>query len=136
MGRPHRKPRVPAAVVARRAPGSDHHRPAGEVRSERDSGGLRHSFELDRKPAGIGALAIVLQLTVGAGGATAQAAARPKRDCDGRAPLQISVVDESGFVSIPEATVVLHGTDAVRRPVRETADPDGRLPTLRFPERR
>lgn len=48
-------------------------------------------------------------------------------ECDGRASLRISVVDESGFIAIPEATVVLRWTDAVRRPVRETAGPDGRL---------
>ena len=48
-------------------------------------------------------------------------------DCDGRASLRISVVDESGFIAIPEATVVLRWTDAVRRPLREAAGPDGRL---------
>lgn len=48
-------------------------------------------------------------------------------DCDGRASLQVSVVDESGFIAIPEATVVLRWTDAVRRPVRETAGTDGHL---------
>ena len=48
-------------------------------------------------------------------------------DCDGRASLQVSVVDESGFIPIPEATVVLRWTDAERRPVRETAGTDGHL---------
>ncbi|WP_419860190.1 carboxypeptidase regulatory-like domain-containing protein [Candidatus Palauibacter sp.] len=48
-------------------------------------------------------------------------------DCDDRASLQISVVDESGFIPIPEATVVLRWTDAERRPVRETAGTDGHL---------
>lgn len=48
-------------------------------------------------------------------------------DCGGRASLRISVVDESGFIPIPKATVVLRWTDAVRRPVREAAGPGGRL---------
>ncbi|WP_420441286.1 hypothetical protein [Candidatus Palauibacter sp.] len=67
-----------------------------------------------------------LQTIGGAIGVAGQAAAQ-EQDCDGRAALRISVDDESGFISIPEATVVLRWTDAVRQPVREAAGTDGRL---------
>ena len=58
-------------------------------------------------------------------GGTDTVAGQSAEDCDDRAALRISVVDESGFVSIPGATVVLRWTDAVRRPVREAAGPNG-----------
>ena len=60
-------------------------------------------------------------------GGTDTVAGQSAEDCDDRAALRISVVDESGFISIPGATVVLRWTDAVRRPVREAAGPNGRL---------
>ena len=52
-----------------------------------------------------------------------------ERDCDGRAVLEVTIVDESGSIPIPNATVVLRWTDsdATRRPVREAVESDGRL---------
>jgi len=47
--------------------------------------------------------------------------------CGGRASLAVTVTDDSGLIAIPGATVVLRWTDAVRRPVREETDADGRL---------
>ena len=79
-----------------------------------------------RRGVAAGVLA-ALQVIGGAIGVAGQAADAQEQDCDDRASLRISVVDESGFISIPEATVVLRWTDAVRRPVREAAGPDGRL---------
>ena len=50
-------------------------------------------------------------------------------DCDGRGVLRVAVLDQSGSLSIPGATVVLRWTDAeqVRRPVREGAGPGGQI---------
>ena len=48
-------------------------------------------------------------------------------ECGERASLAVTVRDESGLVVMPNATVVLRWSDAVRRPVREDADADGRL---------
>lgn len=50
-------------------------------------------------------------------------------DCGGRGVLRVVVLDPSGSVPIPGATVVLRWTEAesARRPVREDAGPDGRL---------
>lgn len=78
---------------------------------------------MDQRPGWVAAIAFALPLTVG----SASLGAQQDDDCDGRAAPQISVVDESGFIPIPAATVILRWTDAVRRPVRETAGPDGRL---------
>lgn len=47
--------------------------------------------------------------------------------CDGRGSLSVEVLDDSGLVPIPGATVALRWTDAERRPVREAAGADGRL---------
>lgn len=47
--------------------------------------------------------------------------------CDERAALRIAVTDASGLVAIPQATVIVRWTDAVRRPVRQPAEADGRL---------
>ena len=52
---------------------------------------------------------------------------RQETGCGDRASLHIAVRDDSGFIPIPNATVVLRWTDAVRRPVREAADGEGRL---------
>ena len=78
-----------------------------------------------RRGVAAGVLA-ALQVIGGTDTVAGQSADPPEQDCDDRAFLRISVVDESGFISIPEATVVLRWTDAVRRPVREAAGPDGR----------
>ena len=51
----------------------------------------------------------------------------PATGCGERASLAVTVTDDSGLIAIPGATVVLRWTDAVRRPVREEADADGRL---------
>lgn len=48
-------------------------------------------------------------------------------DCGGRASLLVTVLDESGSIVLPGATVVLRWTDAERMPVREATDADGRL---------
>ena len=63
---------------------------------------------------------------------------QPIDDCDGRAALRISVVDDSGTIPIPNATVVLRWTesDRVRRPVRQEAGADGRLPICAPPDAR
>ncbi|WP_425153593.1 carboxypeptidase regulatory-like domain-containing protein [Candidatus Palauibacter sp.] len=52
-----------------------------------------------------------------------------ERDCDGRATLEVTILDESGSIPIPNATVVLRWTDsdATRPPVREAVRSDGRL---------
>ena len=47
--------------------------------------------------------------------------------CGDRASLAVRVRDDSGRMPMPSATVVLRWTDAVRRPVREAADGEGRL---------
>lgn len=66
-----------------------------------------------------------LVLAVGAGGVEAQGG----HDCGTRASLQVVVVDDTGALAIPGATVVLRWTDsdAVRRPVRQEVRADGRL---------
>lgn len=48
-------------------------------------------------------------------------------DCGDRASLRVAVLDESGTVALPGATVVLRWNEARRRPVREAADPQGRF---------
>ena len=50
-------------------------------------------------------------------------------DCGGRGVLRVVVLDQSGSVPIPGATVVLRWTEteSARRPVREDAGPDGQL---------
>ena len=47
--------------------------------------------------------------------------------CGDRASLTVTVLDDTGLVPIPAATVVLRWTDAVEKPVREPAGSDGRL---------
>ncbi len=69
----------------------------------------------------------VLLLAVVADPAAALAAQQQERPCGERASLAVTVRDDSGLVPMPNATVVLRWTDAVRRPVRETADMTGRL---------
>jgi len=67
-------------------------------------------------------------LVLGADSAAAfQAAPSQGGECGERASLAITVTDDSGLIAIPGATVVLRWTDAVRQPVREEADGDGRL---------
>ena len=50
-------------------------------------------------------------------------------DCGGRGVLRVAVLDQSGSIPIPGATVVLRWTDAerARRPLREDAGPDGQI---------
>lgn len=47
--------------------------------------------------------------------------------CAGRRSLAVEVLDDSGLVPIPGATVALRWTDGERRPVREPVGADGRL---------
>ncbi len=47
--------------------------------------------------------------------------------CDGRPALQIAVTDASGQMPLPQATILVRWTDAVRKPVRQPAEVDGRL---------
>ncbi len=68
------------------------------------------------------ALIVASSLAVGA-----TAAAGQEADCGDRASLLVTVLDESGSIVLPGATVVLRWTDAERMPVREAADADGRL---------
>ena len=70
-----------------------------------------------------------LFLAASAGPAAALQAEPPQREtsCGERASLAVTVRDDSGLISIPTATVVLRWTDAVRRPVRQEADGEGRL---------
>ncbi|WP_419166990.1 carboxypeptidase regulatory-like domain-containing protein [Candidatus Palauibacter sp.] len=70
----------------------------------------------------------VLLLGVGADPALAlQALEARDESCGDRASLAITVRDDSGQIPIPNATVALRWTDAVRRPVREAADVGGEL---------
>lgn len=80
---------------------------------------------MDQRPGWVAAMAVALQLTVGASGVGAQ----QDDDCDGRASLRVSVVDDSGTIRIPNATVVLRWTESerVRQPLRQEAEADGRL---------
>lgn len=59
--------------------------------------------------------------------ATMPVAGLQEEGCGERASLTVRVLDDSGAVPIPAATVVLRWTDADRRPVREAVDADGRL---------
>ena len=68
-------------------------------------------------------LLALLHLAAGVGRLSGQEA----EDCRDRASLTVTVLDESGTVALPGATIVLHWTDAVRRPVREPAAADGRF---------
>ncbi|WP_419936638.1 carboxypeptidase regulatory-like domain-containing protein [Candidatus Palauibacter sp.] len=70
-----------------------------------------------------------LLLAASAGPAAALQAEPPQQEtgCGESASLAVTVLDDSGFISIPGSTVVLRWTDAVRRPIREDADGDGRL---------
>ena len=65
---------------------------------------------------------LVSSLAVGATAAAAQ-----ERECGDQAVLLVTVLDESGSIVLPGATVVLRWTDAERMPVREATDADGRL---------
>ncbi len=65
-----------------------------------------------------------LAILVGAGSVPL---AGQQADCGGRASLLITVLDESGSIVLPGATVILRWTDAGRMPVREATDADGRL---------
>ncbi len=68
----------------------------------------------------------VLALAVGAGPISAlQAPELPLENCGDRASLRVAVLDESGTIPLPGATVVLRWNEARRRPVREAADTQG-----------
>ena len=56
-------------------------------------------------------------------------AGQSAEDCDGQVSPKISIVDDSGTIPIPNATVVLRwtGSDAVRKAVRQKAQVEGRL---------
>ena len=60
-------------------------------------------------------------------GAGFGAGAGQEGNCDGRASLLVTVLDESGSTVLPGATVVLRWTDAERMPVREATGADGRV---------
>ena len=70
----------------------------------------------------VAALIVASSFAVGATAAAAQ-----ERECGGRASLLVTVLDESGSIVLPGATVVLRWTDAERMPVREATDADGRF---------
>ena len=55
------------------------------------------------------------------------AAGQDGDECGDRAALRVAVLDESGTVALPGATVVLRWNEARRMPVREAADPQGRF---------
>ncbi|MCZ0934272.1 MAG: carboxypeptidase-like regulatory domain-containing protein [Gemmatimonadetes bacterium] len=69
---------------------------------------------------------VVLAITADSA-ASSQAAQQQDEDCGDRAVLVVTVGDESGLIRFPNATVVLRWADAVRRPLREPTDSDGRL---------
>lgn len=73
----------------------------------------------------IGVLLGALQLTVGSAGLVGQEAG----DCGADVSLGVAVVDESGSIPIPFATVILASddTDALSGPLRVQAGSDGRL---------
>lgn len=62
------------------------------------------------------------------GGSTASLSGQGP-DCNGRGILKVVVVDDSGAIPIPNATVIVQWTDAdrARRPVRQEVDPGGDL---------
>ena len=60
-------------------------------------------------------------------GANSGSLAAQEADCGDRASLLVTVLDESGSIVLPGATVVLRWIDAERMPVREATDADGRL---------
>ncbi|MXW66423.1 MAG: TonB-dependent receptor [Gemmatimonadales bacterium] len=68
-------------------------------------------------------IAVVSLLAV----AVAPATGQDGDDCGERASLRVAVLDESGTVALPGATVVLRWHEARRRPVREAADTQGRF---------
>ncbi len=68
-------------------------------------------------------IAVVSLLAV----AVPPAAGQDGEECGDRAALRVAVLDESGTVALPGATVVLRWNEARRRPVREAADPQGRF---------
>ena len=72
----------------------------------------------------VAGIVAVLALSTSAPGLAGQAA-----DCGERAVMLVTVLDESGMIPIPGATVVLRwtDTDADRRPVRREVDLQGRL---------
>ncbi|WP_420633958.1 carboxypeptidase regulatory-like domain-containing protein [Candidatus Palauibacter sp.] len=84
---------------------------------------------MDYVPGRPGSLVTALLLAVSAGPAAALQAEQPQQEtgCGERASLSVAVLDDSGLIPIPNATVVLRWTDAVRRPVREAADGEGRF---------
>ena len=58
---------------------------------------------------------------------SAVAVAGQEERCGGRASLLVTVLDESGSMVLPGATVVLRWADAERMPVREATGADGRV---------
>ena len=74
----------------------------------------------------LSALVLALTATPAAALQVPQQQARAM-DCGERASLEVRVRDDSGLMPMPSATVVLRWTDAVRRPVREATDGEGRL---------
>ena len=60
-------------------------------------------------------------------GASSGPLAAQQANCGDRASLLITVLDESGSIVLPGATVVLRWTDAERMPMREATDAGGRV---------
>ncbi|WP_423924496.1 hypothetical protein [Candidatus Palauibacter sp.] len=75
-----------------------------------------------RRASRVSAIGLVSLFATGYGPVAAQEA-----DCGDRASLLVTVLDESGSVVLPGATVVLRWTDAERMPVREATDTAGRV---------
>ena len=72
----------------------------------------------------VAGIAAILALGAGAGPLAGQGP-----DCDGRGMLQVVVMDDSGSIPIPNATVIVQWTDAdrARRPVRQEVGSAGDL---------
>lgn len=72
----------------------------------------------------VAGIAAILALGAGAAPLAGQGT-----DCDGRGILQVVVMDDSGAIPIPNATVIVQWTDAdrARRPVRREVGPAGDL---------
>ncbi len=105
------------------------------IHDERRSCPSRHSRGLRRSVARSLPMAAstALALAIGADSAvSSQVVQQEAEDCGDRAALVVTVSDEPELIRVPRATVVLRWADAVRRPVREAADSDGRF-FLRVP---
>ena len=90
-------------------------------------GGPRYEPRRTRRVSIVSSFFLSALIVASSLAAGATAAAGQEADCGDRASLLVTVLDESGSIVLPGATVVLRWTDAERMPVREAADADGRL---------